>query len=617
MNSYKKLNFINGSAPALNASNLNHMDDGIEAATEAVTALENRTAPVEDEIQTAKGNFENLSAKLDNLSLNYITAEQFGAKGDGITDDTAALQTMFDYASKNNCAISLSANKIYIISNTLRYDTAKANFNGNWATIKVVDDCPKREESYFISQDQQIKEQKIEGKWSLNSLITINITSGENARYNMGTFKQLIVDCNCGQAKHAIKIENEGKTNYAHIMVKNPALYGICSYGGNEATFSYIHGCRSGVSELSSKLITKGWLSIDQRLRSTMLYLGCADTYVSDCVAVDFENGFLTGASDNHFNKCHAWCSNENIMQCSASFIIWGGAATFIQCTVDSTKFGYKFYNRGCAIVVGGMSAYNDIYKENIENFGVPTLFYFEKESTYKSELVGLNTIISSSSFKTVEGLSCNFDNLTDENDNKLSIDYKPEAEFESVHVIELSDTYTKSEIDSELAKKINEEDVYTAEEADDHFQRILTAGDNIKIDDNKQGEITISADLSKKYDAANVELGSGDLSLHSENVPVTSAKFNYQKVGDFVMLTFTVTFSAATMSAAKSYSLLGLPYRNDIILRKPAITTSKNKLGIAIAANTATLTIITQGEAVTISDGESIQETLIYKIQK
>ena len=65
-------------------------------------------------------------------------------------------------------------------------------------------------------------------------------------------------------------------------------------------------------------------------------------------------------------------------------------------------------------------------------------------------------------------------------------------------------DTYTKSEIDAELAKKINEEDVYTAEEANDHFQRILTAGDNIKIDDNKQGKITISADLSKKYDAAN-----------------------------------------------------------------------------------------------------------------
>ena len=179
------------------------------------------------------------------------------------------------------------------------------------------------------------------------------------------------------------------------------------------------------------------------------------------------------------------------------------------------------------------------------------------------------------------------------------------------------SDTYTKSEIDAELAKKINEEDVYTAEEADDHFQRILNAGENIKIDDNKQGKITISADLSKKYDAANVESGSGELSLYSEDTPVASAKFNYQKTGDFVMLTLNIVFSAASMSSSKAYLLLGLPYRNEAIFRKPIITTLKNRLTIAVANNSSTLTIITQGEATTISDGESIQETLIYKIKK
>ena len=70
MNSYKKLNFINGSAPALNASNLNHMDDGIEAATEAVTALENRTATVEDEIQTAKGTSGSIDERINEINTN-------------------------------------------------------------------------------------------------------------------------------------------------------------------------------------------------------------------------------------------------------------------------------------------------------------------------------------------------------------------------------------------------------------------------------------------------------------------------------------------------------------------------------------------------------------------
>lgn len=193
----------------------------------------------------------------------------------------------------------------------------------------------------------------------------------------------------------------------------------------------------------------------------------------------------------------------------------------------------------------------------------------------------------------------------------------KSEVDTEIAKKADKFDTYTKSEIDEELAKKINEEDGYTAEEVDERFQRILTAGDNIKIDDNKQGKITISADLSKKYDAANVESGNGELSLYSEDMPVTSAKFNYQKIGDFVMLTLNIVFSATTMSATKAFMLLGLPYKNEVIFRKPIITTLKNKLTVAIANNSSSITIITQGEATTISDSESIQETLIYKIQK
>ncbi len=193
----------------------------------------------------------------------------------------------------------------------------------------------------------------------------------------------------------------------------------------------------------------------------------------------------------------------------------------------------------------------------------------------------------------------------------------KSEVDTEIAKKADKSDTYTKSEIDAELAKKINEEDVYTAEEVDERFQRILTAGDNIKIDDNKQGKITISADLSKKYDAANVESGNGELSLYSEDTPVTSAKFNYQKIGDFVMLTLNIVFSASAMGATKAFMLLGLPYKNETIFRKSIITTSKTRMTIAVGNNSSALTIITQGEALTISDGESIQETFIYKIKK
>ncbi len=71
MNSYIKTNWVNGSAPALSADNLNKIEDGIEAATEAVSALETNVSNDEatlraliTEIQNARGLNQSLAAKL-------------------------------------------------------------------------------------------------------------------------------------------------------------------------------------------------------------------------------------------------------------------------------------------------------------------------------------------------------------------------------------------------------------------------------------------------------------------------------------------------------------------------------------------------------------------------
>lgn len=63
MNKYNKIVFVNGSAPPLNADNLNHMDEGIERATDGAIALET-------EITTARGNHNSLGARLDTVDTN-------------------------------------------------------------------------------------------------------------------------------------------------------------------------------------------------------------------------------------------------------------------------------------------------------------------------------------------------------------------------------------------------------------------------------------------------------------------------------------------------------------------------------------------------------------------
>lgn len=74
MNKYNKIVFVNGSVPALNADNLNHMDEGIERATDGVTAVEEalKTATsdlttVKSEVETARGSSSSLNARLNGI----------------------------------------------------------------------------------------------------------------------------------------------------------------------------------------------------------------------------------------------------------------------------------------------------------------------------------------------------------------------------------------------------------------------------------------------------------------------------------------------------------------------------------------------------------------------
>ena len=442
--------------------------------------------------------FYNKISKLVDQLKNYVTPEMFGAKGDGVTDDTAALQEMFSQAGINNQAIKLGNSKTYLISNTLRYDVSRSNFDGNFATIKVSDSCQKQDETYYGS------EPKVTGSWSLNSVITVNIKSGNDAKYNIGSFKKLIIDCNNGLAKHGLKIENEGKTNYAHIMVRNPALYGIRIYGGNEATFSFINGTRSGISEVAKDLITGGYRKGDERLLSTMLFLGCADTYVTDCISIDFESGFLTGGADNHFNRCHAWCAyNTNIMSHSTSFTVWGGVATFSQCMIDSTKYGFKFFNAGRALINNCLNGYNQIYKDNLKTFGIPYLTYFATASdtlNYKSTNRGTGTIMTNNEWKA-DVIGCNFDNLGQDGDGYISVDYLP-INMKNAHVRALDTVFERLDTaDANLAKKANKSDI------DSINSRLQSTETTLK---NKANIADMSNGLASKADKSTTLAGYG-----------------------------------------------------------------------------------------------------------
>lgn len=119
MNKYNKIVFVNGSAPALNADNLNHMDEGIERATDGAIALET-------EIATARGGQNSLGARLDTVDTNltkkadkantlagYGISDAYTREG---TDKKLArkLDSMpFDSEPKNNSPCYLTSGAVY------------------------------------------------------------------------------------------------------------------------------------------------------------------------------------------------------------------------------------------------------------------------------------------------------------------------------------------------------------------------------------------------------------------------------------------------------------------------------------------------------------------------
>ena len=118
MNKYNKIGFVNGSAPALNADNLNHMDEGIGRATDGAIALET-------EIATARGSYDNLDQRLNDLIVDdegvistFNLAD--GAVTTAIIEDGAVTQNKLSTDLKS--AVNSIANK----ADTADVDTALA-----------------------------------------------------------------------------------------------------------------------------------------------------------------------------------------------------------------------------------------------------------------------------------------------------------------------------------------------------------------------------------------------------------------------------------------------------------------------------------------------------------
>lgn len=180
MNKYNKIVFVNGSAPPLNADNLNHMDEGIERATDGAIALET-------EIATARGSSNSLGARLNGIDSSVSDK----ADKSTVSQLSARMQTaekaLTGKANATDVANALKSKEDN--SNKVSSKTDITDSSTNYPSIKYLDDF------YYDASEAYSSEET--DKLFATKYDSSNIESGTSTLTPYSTVADKIKSANC------------------------------------------------------------------------------------------------------------------------------------------------------------------------------------------------------------------------------------------------------------------------------------------------------------------------------------------------------------------------------------------------------------------------------------
>ena len=153
-------------------TNVENEIDSVNSSLDNITnELGNRITNVENEIDSVNSSLDNIMNELDEgKSIGAINVTEFGAVGDGITDDTQAIQNALDASYEQNKVLKFEA-KHYKITGTL-YLNDKLCWEGTnrikniWSPI---DNCETHFDIYFNSTFKELFKAKstVSADWGL------------------------------------------------------------------------------------------------------------------------------------------------------------------------------------------------------------------------------------------------------------------------------------------------------------------------------------------------------------------------------------------------------------------------------------------------------------------
>lgn len=236
--------------------------------------------------------YSNITEYLQTHDLAEVTPEQFGAIGNGIFDDTTALQNAIDYCILNGKQLKCQNGKTYCISNTL--DLSNTNIcmlDFNWATIKAI-----KIMDYMFKFD-----------------------GSANVKNDVKTLlKNIVIDCN--NKAGGLNLIYSYKFTFENFMIKNCQTTAIWIQKGGAFV------CQNGT------------IIGDCTPDSRGIYNQTSDCHFNEIVIVDMKKCIFNGGT-NFYNKVHGWLTNK--VANSIFFTHFAGFGSLTQCQCDTYETGY------------------------------------------------------------------------------------------------------------------------------------------------------------------------------------------------------------------------------------------------------------------------------------
>lgn len=256
---------------------------------------------------------------------NSVNINQLGAKGDGVTDDTAIIKKAVSYALKNNKALICATGKRFLVKESINVENLYVNFNCSTLTTDMPIDLLVVDTPVFY-----------------------------------GTVKNIVIDCN-SIAISGLDIRLGRRKYFENIKILNVPKIGLKYESGYEINFKNAHIC-----------------AVEYSKESVGIVIGSGDSTFTDIVVINAYTA-VKARGKNFFHNLHGWIYNKDL--CKGSKFIDVNYGHFIGSNIYSDTYQYSFWNssehKPCIQLTDSFFFWNDSIMTNDSLGGEPVYIYY------------------------------------------------------------------------------------------------------------------------------------------------------------------------------------------------------------------------------------------------